>query len=67
MYRGAFRPKRAFQDSTIAALFSTWPACALMRLTMAVIGSPGARRGTKKMIVAPIQIVSTNMPSRRST
>jgi len=33
---------------------------------MAEIGSPGAIRGTKKMIVALAHTVKTNIPSRRT-
>ena len=48
----------------IWSLFSTRPDWALIRLTMAVMGSPGARRGMIKIRVMPSQTVSRNMPKR---
>jgi hypothetical protein len=38
-----------------------------MRLTIAAIGSPGARRGMMKISVEPNHTVRTYMPNRRMT
>jgi len=53
------------QTRIISAEPSTLPDCWLIRLTIAVMGSPGARRGMMKIMLALIQIVRKNTERRR--